>query len=107
MDAVGIEQRPVAEDQHLVRCALHGRDQLGELAAALRRLHGLVHRFLAEVAEPVDRDRVIDERDHERQRDQREADEEQLEERARIVRPHQEANTMKRVMRCHDFRSGR
>jgi hypothetical protein len=84
---IGVQQPAIAEDDHLVRGALHRRDQLGELAAALRRLNRLVNGFLALVAELVDGDRVVDERDHERQRNQREADKQQRGERAR-VEPH-------------------
>jgi hypothetical protein len=78
MHFVAIEQPLVTQNDHLVRDALHCGNELGKLAAVLRRLDGLVDRLLAQVPELVDRDRVVDEREHERQRDKREADEQQL-----------------------------
>jgi hypothetical protein len=80
-----VEQPGVVEDHELAHDAFHRHHLLHQEARAARRLRRLVDGELALLGDALHRDRGVDERDHERQRHDGEADEQQLQERPGVV----------------------
>ena len=83
--AVVVEQRSVLEDQVLADDALERARLLEQLAARPTRLRSLLHGLLTLLLEPVEREDQLDERIDERKADEQEAQQDELEERARVI----------------------
>ena len=86
----GLEQRVqlrVGQDRKLARAPLHAGDLLDQQPGALGDLDGVDHRPLALAGQLVDRDRVVDQGEDERQHRERKAGQDQHRERLRVEPP--------------------
>ncbi len=83
--AVFVEQRGIIENQVLARDALERRRLLVQEPAGASCLRGLQHLLAALRLEPVERQDHLGERVNERQADEQEAEQDEFEERARVV----------------------